>query len=517
MRKRSTYAAGALATIAALAVAFAAPSAAADSVYWSDNNQINRAALSGAGGEVLPVAGGTLGGPAGIAIDSATGRIYWGNETGQISYANLDGSGGGGDLNTAGATVGQPYGAVIDPLARRIYWVNEAANSVSYANLDGSGGGNLNTSGASIDVPEGIALDLEAGRVYWASFFGHMIGYANLDGSGGGILNTGGAEIANPTGVAIDPTTSRLYWTNLSAPSRVAWANLDGSGESGNLAIGAASATNPRGAAIDPEAGRIYWAEEENGGISYANLDGSGGADLNVAPVSVEHSLLPTLQKAPIAVASPSVSGSSVVGAALSCSQGSWAADLPQSLLYRGPSSFSYQWLRDGSEISGATAATYATTQAGSYACRVTATNQAGSATQTSAAVHVSAPSPPSPKARGTAIAAGQAKVKHGSARLRMRCPAAGGDCKGIVKLIVRIKAKHQAPGRATTRGRRVLVGKRAFQIAAGKAKLVRIAINRVGMRQLRHAPHHRLTVRLRGGGVKHRGLQLRLAPSHHR
>jgi hypothetical protein len=155
MKRRSTYIAAILATVASMALAFvAAPSlaAAAGSVYWSDNNQINRAALSGAGGAVLPVAGGTLGGPAGIAIDSATGRIYW------VNYL---------------------------------------------------------------------------------------------------------------------------------------------------------------------------------GGVSYANLDGSGGGDLNVAPVARNHSLAPALQKAPAAVSAPSVSGGSTVGATLSCSQGGWAADLPGSTLYR--------------------------------------------------------------------------------------------------------------------------------------------------------------------------------------
>ena len=80
-----------------------------------------------------------------MAIDAAAGRIYWanqGNDT--ISYANLDGSGGGGELNISGATANKPHGLAIDPAAGRIYWANDD-NTISYANLDGSGGGGSST------------------------------------------------------------------------------------------------------------------------------------------------------------------------------------------------------------------------------------------------------------------------------------------------------------------------------------------------------------------------------------
>ncbi len=84
-----------------------------------------------------------------MAIDPAAGRIYWanrGNDT--ISFAKLDGSGGGGQLSTAGATVSLPAGVAIDPAAGRIYWANEADDTISFAKLDGTGGGGqLSTAG----------------------------------------------------------------------------------------------------------------------------------------------------------------------------------------------------------------------------------------------------------------------------------------------------------------------------------------------------------------------------------
>jgi len=78
------------------------------------------------------------------------------------------------------------------------------------------------------------------------------------------------------------------------------------------------------------------------------------------------------------------------LGQRLSCSRGTWAADLLGSFVYHAPQSFAYQWRLNGTDIGGATAAQYSPNAPGSYTCRVTASNRAGSATQTSAAVTIS-------------------------------------------------------------------------------------------------------------------------------
>ncbi len=85
----------------------------------------------------------------------------------------------------------------------------------------------------------------------------------------------------------------------------------------------------------------------------------------------------------PSNTAAPEISGTPHVGQTLSCSQGTWEND-------PDPTGFAYQWLRDGSSISGATDATYTLdgADAGSaITCRVTATNAAGSDSATSDAV----------------------------------------------------------------------------------------------------------------------------------
>jgi hypothetical protein len=56
------------------------------------------------------------------------------------------------------------------------------------------------------------------------------------------------------------------------------------------------------------------------------------------------------------------------------------------------PRSFAYQWMMYGNDIAGASSGSYAPSVPGNYSCSVTATNQAGSSTQNSAAQHVVPP-----------------------------------------------------------------------------------------------------------------------------
>jgi Tol biopolymer transport system component len=84
------------------------------------------------------------------------------------------------------------------------------------------------------------------------------------------------------------------------------------------------------------------------------------------------------------------ISGGSQVGEELTCSPGAWAPDLLGAFLFRAPrSSFEHQWLREDEELAGETEPTFTPTEAGSYTCRVTASNQAGATSQTSAPVTV--------------------------------------------------------------------------------------------------------------------------------
>jgi DNA-binding beta-propeller fold protein YncE len=144
---------------------------AARRVYWANTlgNKISFASVDGSGpnGD-LNTAGASVAAPWGVAIDVAGGRLFWANQNNNtISFAKLDGSGGGGDLSTAGALVKAPAGVAIDQEAGRVYWANysgtgigsEVNMSISFAKLDGSGGGvNLVNNNARGDSDVGKAI-----------------------------------------------------------------------------------------------------------------------------------------------------------------------------------------------------------------------------------------------------------------------------------------------------------------------------------------------------------------------
>ena len=71
------------------------------------------------------------------------------------------------------STVGVIAGtlAVAASAADRVYWGGYGASTprISFANLDGSGGGDLNSGLATVDEPFGIAIDLARGRILWAN------------------------------------------------------------------------------------------------------------------------------------------------------------------------------------------------------------------------------------------------------------------------------------------------------------------------------------------------------------
>jgi DNA-binding beta-propeller fold protein YncE len=337
---------------------------------------------------------------AGATPALAANSIYWGTEgENTISFANLDGS-GGGDLNTGAANVSEPFGVALDPETGTIYWANDGNNTIAYARLDGSGGANLTTTGATVELPVGVTIDPVAGRIYWANFHnpGGSISYANLNGTGGGNLTTTGAMVEGPEGVAIEPVAGRIYWGNYHG-NTISYANLNGTG-GGNLSTSGANVESPAGLAIDPVAERIYWANSTNpgGGISFAALNGSGGGNLATTGANVIDPAFPSLLEAPSATGAPAIGGGFLTGSTLTCSNGSWAPDIFSEFFYRAPQTYSYSWQLGGTEIAGASAQTFTPTQPGLYSCRVTAANHAGSGAQTSAQVQISpAPATPPP------------------------------------------------------------------------------------------------------------------------
>ena len=295
---------------------------------------------------------------------SRRGKIYWGNwSVNKISFANLDGS-GGGDLNTPARTVNNPNGLALDPVTSTIYWANYAGNSISYARLDGSGGGDLHPT-RHAGVPVGVAIDPSARKIYWANWRGNKISFANLDGSGGGDLNIIGTTVNEPWGVTVDPAP-KVFWGNFQTDA-LDFANLQRTGGA-ILPTPGAPRAGPMPGVIDHDTARSTgrtgtavqrrhvrqrgWerrrrdALHESGRAS-RHADGAQVAERNRLPAVRHQSQTPTT---------------------LSCSQGGWGGDLPGERLYRAPAELRLcvdpQWQPSGRQSSTLSAAELATTAA---------------------------------------------------------------------------------------------------------------------------------------------------------
>ena len=376
---------GALVLFAALAVLLPAGAGAVDGsgdkIYWS-------AETGGAirvGNPDGSVTASSLfsgeGGPCGVAVDLAAGKIYWANFfSGGVRVANLDGTGSASTLFDGQSSL---CGVAIDPAAGKIYWADFGLNRIRVGSLDGSGASTLfeDPEGSR---PSGVTVDPANGRIYWANQFSDEVRVGNLDGSGSASTLFGPADAGDaPVGVAL--AGGKVYLAALGCrlsgcvgSGQIRYGNPDGTGASALFS----GEDSPGALAVDPGAGRIYWANFYDGNIRVGNLDGTGATTLYSGEAGPA---FPVLLRAPLGTGVPTISGGGDVGQTLTCSEGSWAPNLLGAFLFRAPRSLAYQWLSDGSDIVGANSAQFTPTEPGSFSCRVTAENQAGSTSQTSA------------------------------------------------------------------------------------------------------------------------------------
>ena len=79
---------------------------------------------------------------------------------------------------------------------------------------------------------------------------------------------------------------SQVYWGNYGGPpATISYADLGGAG-GGDVNTAGATVEEPLGLAIDATAGRVYWANDAAPKISFASLAGGGGGDLNTTGVT---------------------------------------------------------------------------------------------------------------------------------------------------------------------------------------------------------------------------------------
>lgn len=452
-----------------------------ETVYWENYDQhpatigFAPTGFDGGGfpsGELVPN-GAEIRSPEGMAFDPANDRIYVASsETNEIIWVNING-GSAGALKTGAAPVDRPDGVAVDSTTQTVYWGNaNGSGSIEYAAANESNvGGTLNTTGASAGQPRKIALDTADGRVYWLSSEGPgetHLSYANLNNTGGGDVFVPEEELPEEwTGIDIDPATQRIYILaeeefeiepgEFESENFVYWINVSGVG-GGEVDTTTGSFAEPYGMAFDPSVGRFYWGNYGYGlgaspiGTAMLAAGGRGGG-ISVGETVPAGPQDPIVLKSPSPVTPPKVS---VSGSTLKCSAGEWSQDYVGSYVYGAPESYAYMWVKDSLPILGATSSTLEATDPGNYSCMVTATNQFGKGIAMSAFYAVSAPvssvtkSPPSPAAtpspalfRLAAAKKRKVKVRAGkTAVLALTLKNAGGTTSSTARVCVKLTKK---------------------------------------------------------------------------
>jgi PKD repeat protein len=208
----------------------------------------------------------------GLAYDATNGKIYMSDfydadtPNGKIWSMNLDGSGA-----TALATgILDPYGIALDLEGGKVYWVDDAGN-VSRANLDGTSAeiGLVNIVDGGLRA---IALDKAHNKMYFFDAANDVLYWANMDGTGVAPLITGIYGYA----ICVDAVNGKIYYDEEYTPALMR-ANLDGTGieqiyKNPDAAVGK---SRIYGIVIDNENNKLYWANRDAGSLYSSNLDGT--------------------------------------------------------------------------------------------------------------------------------------------------------------------------------------------------------------------------------------------------
>lgn len=517
---------------AATAGAAIAPKAAI-ALYWAQAGATPSisAATPGLGGGAQAIFGWSQAtAPEGIALDPAGGKVYWSEPT--MERIRVGGIGGASEGASRTLFEGvEAADIAVDPAAGKIYWTSPSTNEVVVAPLGGEGGGGPKAlyTEQSGSQPLGLALDPAAGKIYWTDAGSGEIrvgglggeaaagGGAAAGGTGGGMAGgegagsegagTGGGEAAvggeaktlyvgeqHPSGVAVDAANGEIYWTDgsLGTAAEIRGGGIGGEG-AGQHAITLFSdslGVDPLGIAVDPDAGVVYWTDFGSGAIDSGSTDGDGAE--SVLTLEGRGPSLLALLSPPVGVAAPAVFGAGLVSEPLSCSEGSWAEDLPESLFYEAPRSYSYKWTYEGATVPGASESVLTPNVAGSYACEVTASNQAGSVTQESGTVAVRAGSPV------LEIGGGRVVVRRVIARVRLTC-GGGSSCVGTLALVAEQKRlAHVGKGkrrRVVVSTKMVTLGHAPYEVPSGGERTLKLSLTTRAIAMLQGAYAHRLEV----------------------
>ena len=343
--------------------------------------------------------GASVNQPYGIAINPIRGYVYWANYVGgQISRANLDGTGSGVNLFRTGSAAG-PVGIAIDPTHAKLYWSNYTPpGSIQVGALNGQGKpSTLALSGVThANAPCDLTIDTSSMLLYWANCGltgdGNTMMQSDLTASNKTsviALTTSGAYANEVNGIAVNSALNSAYWTSYNAKSadKVLGMTPLALPHGANLNLtGGGKPVAPEGIALDPTTNTLYWA---NGTVQKTLASGVTSVLSSAAVPANDYVGYMAILAPPRSLGAPVISGSLTVGSTLTCSKGGWDANMPSAHYFDAAATYGYSWTMNGQPVLGAMKSTFTTSIAGRMACAVEASNVAGSTAVSSDAVTV--------------------------------------------------------------------------------------------------------------------------------
>jgi hypothetical protein len=380
---------------------------AAGNVYIADQNnhvveKVTRAGqlsiFAGSGTSGTPTAGpatsSPLHDPSGVAVD-ASGNVYISDGAnhvieevtpgGTLSIFAGDGTSGAPTAGPATSShLSNPLAVVADSRGN-VYIVDIAQSEIDEVAPDGTlsivagdgtaGAPSYGGPATSSELRNPQAADVTAGgTIYIADTINQTIDQvAPIQPAAGSP-----PAISGTKSVAQTLTASVGSWTNSPTSFSYQWQDCS---DFGAHCVDIAGATSARYTLTSGDVGStirvVVTAGNDGGSMSQTSQPSA------VVQATLKPPVTPVAILAPVSTLAPVISGPTLVGDALTCSDGSWT---------NRPTAFSYRWNRDGSMLAGALAQTYivqAADEGNTLTCTVTAANAGGSATSSSGGVRV--------------------------------------------------------------------------------------------------------------------------------
>ena len=234
-------------------------------LYFIDygNDVIKKISLEpGSAAEVVANISGKAG--VGLAYDSVNLKVYFSDfdsDNGKIWRMDTTGA----NMEEIASGITDPYSIVLNLTGGKIYWADDAGN-VSRANLDGSG-----LEREFIHIADGqmrgIAYSPKKDIIYFYEVNKEDLYAAKSDGTGVAKIITGAFGYC----IFVDDVNGKLYYEDRNKPA-IMQSNLDGSGI---VKIVDVPSTRVHGMAIDYTNNKFYWADRNKNVIRRSNLDGS--------------------------------------------------------------------------------------------------------------------------------------------------------------------------------------------------------------------------------------------------